>query len=455
MMLDDGLPIERPFPDGFRWGTATAAFQIEGAVNDDGRGASIWDTFVATPGKMLVPDNADIADDHYHRYREDVALMKALGTTAYRFSISWSRIFPEGNGQPNQKGLDFYNRLVDELLANGIEPFATLYHWDLPQALEDRGGWQTRDTAEAFGQYASFVAENLSDQVRHFFTINEMSLVVGNGYGTGTFAPGLVLPTAQVNQVRHHVVLAHGLAVQAIRAAGRSDTHVGPAENISVVAPIVETPENIHAAGLALRELNAGYLTAILEGAYTDAYLETAGADAPKFSDEDMRTIGSPLDFIGVNIYMVTQYVRSIDAAPGFEVIPFSASHPLAASWHRITPEALYWGPKLVNDVWHPKEIYITENGCSTSDLVTEDGSINDTDRVTFLRSYLGQLQMATAEGVPVRGYFLWSLLDNFEWLFGYSNRFGIHHVDFDTQKRTPKLSASYYREIIHQNAVV
>ncbi|HEY6629515.1 MAG TPA: GH1 family beta-glucosidase [Acidimicrobiia bacterium] len=453
--MSQEVPAERTFPDGFRWGTATAAFQIEGAVNEDGRGTSIWDTFVRTSDQMLVDDNADVADDHYHRYREDVALMKSLGTSTYRFSISWPRIFPEGTGQPNQKGLDFYNRLVDELLANGIEPFATLYHWDLPQALQDRGGWENRHTAQAFAEYAGFIAEHLSDRVRHLFTINEGSLVVGNGYGNGTFAPGLILPAAQLNQVRHHVILAHGLAVQAIRAGGGSDTKVGPAENFNVVAPVIETPENVRAAEVALRELNAGYLTAILEGAYPGAYLEAAGPDAPRFTDNDMHTIGSPVDFVGVNIYMVNQYVRATEAEPGYEVIPFSASHPLAAIWHRITPESLYWGPKLLHDVWNPQEIYVTENGCSTSDQVAVNGSVNDTDRVTFLRSYLGQLQRATAEGVPVRGYFLWSLLDNFEWLFGYSNRFGIHHVDFETQKRTPKLSASYYREIIRRNAVV
>ncbi len=443
------------FPDGFIWGTATAAYQIEGAVNEDGRGVSIWDTFVHTSGKMHVADNADVAADHYHRFREDVALMKALGATAYRFSISWPRIFPEGIGEPNLQGLDFYQRLVDELLANQIEPFATLYHWDLPQALQDRGGWESRDTVDAFGRYTGFIAEHLSDRVGHFFTINEGSLVVGNGYGNGTFAPGLKLPTARVNQVRHHVILAHGLAVQAIRAGGTSDTKVGPAENFNVVAPAIETPENIRAAEIALREVNAGYLTAILEGSYTDAYLEAAGPDAPTFTDTDMKTIGSPVDFVGVNIYMVNQYVRATEAEPGYAVIPFSASHPVAAIWHRITPESLYWGPRLVHDVWGPKEIYITENGCSTDDLVSGDGRIEDTDRVTFLRSYLSQLQRATAEGVPVRGYFLWSLIDNFEWLFGYSSRYGIHHVDFETQKRTPKLSASYYQEIIRRNAVV
>jgi beta-glucosidase len=446
----------RTFPPGFLWGTATAAYQVEGAVNEDGRGVSIWDTFVRTPGKMLTTDTADVTDDHYHRYREDVQLMKAMGTNAYRFSIAWPRIFPQGTGDPNPKGLDFYNRLVDELLANGIEPFPTLYHWDLPQALQDRfGGWQSRDTAQAFAHYAGYMAEQLSDRVKHFFTINEFHNVVEAGHGAGLLAPGLKLPPKGLNQVRHHVILAHGLAVQAIRASGRAGVKVGPADNVYVVVPIIETPEHIRAAEIATREINAGLMTAMLEGRYTDYFLEQAGANAPDFTDEEMRIIGSPLDFVGINIYAADQFVQASDLAPGYAVIPFAKSHPHAAAWHRISPESMYWGTRHLQKIWQVPEIYITENGCAAADTVADDGAIYDSDRITFLRSYLTQLQRATAEGVPVRGYFLWSILDNFEWIAGYKNRYGLVHVDFTTQKRTPKLSAAFYREVIAQNRVV
>jgi beta-glucosidase len=394
------------------------------------------------------------ADDHYHRYVEDVGLMADLGTNAYRFSIAWPRIFPGGTGALNPKGLDFYDRLVDTLLEAGIEPFATLYHWDLPQPLQDRGGWEDRSTAHAFAEYAGAIADKLGDRIRHFFTLNEFTTFVEGGHGSGLLAPGLVLPAGRLNQVRHHAVLAHGLAVQAIRAAGR-DSRVGPAENLTVTAPTAETPEHIRAAELAVREVNAGYLTVMLEGRYTDAFLAACGADAPSFTDEDLAIIGSPLDFVGVNIYFVNHYVRAADSEQGYELLPPAPSHPHAASWHRISPEAMYWGPRLLHSVWDVDEIHITENGCSSKAELTDDGDIHDTDRITFMRSYLAQLQRATEEGIPVRGYFHWSLMDNFEWIAGYSNRYGLVHVDFETQQRTLKDSAGFYREVISRNAVV
>lgn len=452
---DVTLPPGRPFPDGFRWGTATASYQVEGAVDEDGRGPSIWDTFVHSSGKMLVDANADVAVDHYHRFREDVALMRDLGTNSYRFSISWPRVFPEGIGSPNTKGIEFYDRLVDELLANGVEPFPTLYHWDLPQALQDRGGWQTRDTSLAFGDYAAYVAEQLSDRVTHFFTINEFHNVVEAGHGAGILAPGLQLAPRELNQVRHHVVLGHGLAVQAIRSSGRPGTQVGPADNVYVVSPIVETEADIRAAQTATREFNAGLMTVMLEGRYTDTFLTDAGADAPVFTDDDMRTIGSPLDFVGINIYQSDHYVRASESPRGFEDVPFAPSHPHAASWHRISPESMYWGPRHLQQIWGVTDIFVTENGCVSTDTPDEHGNVFDSDRVAFTRSYLTQLQRATADGIPVRGYFHWSLLDNFEWIAGYQNRYGLYYVDFATQTRTPKLSAAYYRETIARNAVV
>jgi len=455
---DDGAAAareaSRAFPAGFLWGTATAAYQIEGAVSEDGRGPSIWDTFTHTPGKIRNDDNGDVADDHYHRYRDDVQSMKALAATAYRFSISWPRIFPQGTGAPNPKGLDFYDRLLDNLVANGIAPFPTLYHWDLPQALQDRGGWERRDTAEAFADYAGYVAEKLSDRARHFFTLNECATFVELGHATGVHAPGLKLPPGRLNQVRHHALLAHGLAVQAIRARSRAGTQTGPAENFGGCVPVIETPEHIAAAELAAREL-APYLTAIMEGRYRESFLAAAGADAPKVAAEDMNVIGTPIDFVGINVYLPS-YISASDAAPGFVSVPFPAKHPtMNLSWLKIGPEALYWGPRNVAKVWNASDIYITENGCSATDAPAADGLVYDTDRIMFLRSYLTQLQRATSEGVPVRGYFHWSLMDNFEWADGFATRFGLHYVDYATQRRTPKLSASFYREVAARNRLV
>ena len=451
-----GARAARELPSDFLWGTATASYQIEGAVKEDGRGPSIWDAFSHTPGKVKNDATGDVADDHYHRYKEDVQLMKALGVKTYRFSIAWPRVFPEGSGAPNPKGLDFYNRLVDELLANGIQPFATLYHWDLPQSLQERvGGWESRETSEAFANYAGYVAERLSDRVKNWFTINEFGAFVELGYRIGIHAPGLKLPPGRFNQTRHHAVLGHGLAVQAMRAKAKPGTRIGLAENMTICAPVIESPAHVEAAVRATRELNAQYMTVIQEGKYTDAYLAAAGADAPKFTPDELKAISSPLDFVGINIY-TPQYVRASDSPLGFTVVPHPASFPhMASPWLFVGPEALYWGPRHAASIWGAKEIYITENGCSSSDIPAADGKVYDTDRVMFLRSYLTQLQRATSEGVPVRGYFLWSLMDNFEWADGYTNRFGIHYVDYETQKRTPKLSADFYREVIARNAVL
>jgi beta-glucosidase len=447
-------PTERHFPHGFLWGSATASYQVEGAVHDDGRGPSIWDTFSHTPGKTNNGDTGDVADDHYHRYKEDIQLMKGLGLQTYRFSIAWPRVFPTGTGTPNPKGLDFYNRMLDELLAAGIQPFCTLFHWDLPQALEDKGGWQSRDTSEAFANYAGYVAEHLSDRVHHFMTMNEMSSFVDIGYREGRHAPGLKLPPAGVNQVRHHAILAHGLAVQAIRAHAKPDTKIGLAENANACVPVIETAEHIAAATKAYREVNAGYLTAVMEGRYTEAYLHYHAANAPKFTDADMKAIGSPLDFVGLNVY-TPMYVRADDSPIGFAVVPPPSSYPhMMSTWLHVGPEALYWSPKLAAQIWNLKEIYITENGASSTDVLTPKGHVYDTDRVMYLRNYLTQLHRAVTEGVPVKGYFCWSFMDNYEWADGYAYRFGLHYVDFTTQKRTPKLSAYFYKEVIARNAL-
>ncbi|HEU5458709.1 MAG TPA: GH1 family beta-glucosidase [Terracidiphilus sp.] len=449
-----GEPHPEPlkFPDGFLWGCATASYQIEGGAKADGRGPSVWDIFSHTPGKTWHGDTGDVADDSYHLYKEDIRLLKNLGVGGYRFSISWSRVFPSGKAPLNPKGIDYYDRVVDELLANGITPYVTLFHWDLPAGLP--GGWQNRDTSHAYADYAAFIAKHLGDRVHHFMTTNEFVCFTDLGYLDGKFAPGLRLPPKQAFQVRHNGILAHGLGVQAIRANAPSGTQVGLAENASVYVPVTETPEDIKAAQQATRIMNAPFLTALMEGKYIDEYLQSAGANAPKVEPGDFAAISSPLDFVGLNIY-TPSYVRASDTKLGYTIESNPTSYPhMASPWILIAPECTYWGVRNVSDLWNPKALYITENGCSSDDVLRPDGQIIDTDRVMYLRNHIAQLHRAAAEDYPIKGYFLWSLLDNFEWADGYSKRFGIHYVDFKTEKRTPKMSAAWYKDVIAKNAV-
>jgi beta-glucosidase len=443
------------FPNGFLWGCATAAYQVEGAATADGRGPSIWDTFSHTPHKVYEDQTGDVADDHYHLYKQDVGLLKDVGAKCYRFSVSWPRVFPEGTGKPNEKGIEFYQRLVDELRSNNIEPFCTLFHWDLPDALQKKfGGWESRETSQAFGEYAGYVASKLSDRVGHFFTMNEFSSFIDLGYAEGRFAPGLKLPSGRLNQVRHNAVLAHGLAVQAIRAKSKPGTKVGLAENLISGVPVYNDDTQIKASVKATRFKNAQYLTVIMEGKYMNEYLEEQGGNAPKYTPEDLKVIGSPLDFVGMNIY-TPAYVRAADNKLGFEMVPNPPSYPhMASSWLNVGPEALYWAPRHLNQIWNVNELYVTENGCSSADVLTPDGHVYDTDRVMYLRNYLISLHRAVSEGFPVKGYFVWSLMDNFEWADGYNLRFGIYYVDYKTQKRYPKLSAKFYQETIARNAI-
>jgi len=445
-------PRSLQFPGGFLWGCATSAYQIEGAVTADGRGRTIWDTFAHTRGKTNKGQTGDVATDSYHRFAEDVKLLNELGAKTYRFSIAWARILPQGTGKPNDKGIAYYDRLVDELLKNDIAPYATLFHWDLPQALP--GGWQSRDTAKAFGDYAGFVAKRLSDRVRHFMTTNEIVCFTDLSYKSGLFAPGLKLGDAAVNQIRHHAVLAHGLGVQAVRANAIAGTQVGFAENPRVYVPVIETPEHIEAAKRAFRQENAPFISTVLEGEYPAEYLEREGANAPKIESGDMDIIGSPLDFVGLNVYQ-PEYARADASKAGYAVDRRPTSYPhMASPWLFVGPEVMYWAVRSVTELWGPKAIYITENGCSGEDYRDAAGRIEDTDRVMFLRNYLTHLHRAVSENYPVKGYFLWSLMDNFEWVDGYGKRFGIYHVDFETQERTPKRSALWYREVIARNAV-
>ncbi len=444
------------FPSDFVWGVSTAAYQVEGAVAEDGRGPSVWDVFCRRPGAIVNGQNGDHACDHYHLYKQDVALMKAMGVKAYRFSAAWPRIFPDGTGQINMKGLDFYQRLVDELLAAGIQPWMTLMHWDLPQALEDRyRGWESRQCALDFAQYAGCMASHFGDRVAGIFTMNEFICFLDKGYGFSDepFAPGKQTSRQVLNQARHHAILAHGLAVQAIRAVGKC--RVGLAENIPNCAPILETPEHITATRNALRELTGMFLTPILEGAYHPAYLEKQAADAPVFTDEDMKIISSPVDFVGLNLYAPT-YIRHDSASPdGWSIVKCDEHYPrMHMPWLTLGPSITYWGPRLVAELWKVKSIFITENGCAYPDVPDADNKIWDTARVMYLQQHLIGAHRAVSEGYGLKGYFLWSLMDNFEWACGYTKRFGLHYVNYDTMERLPKLSAEFYSHIIRRNAL-
>ncbi|MCE9614942.1 MAG: beta-glucosidase [Lentisphaerae bacterium] len=444
------------FPKDFLWGTASAAYQVEGAANEDGRGPSIWDTFSHTPGCTEMDQHADVAVDQYHRYPEDIRWMQWMGVKAYRLSMSWSRVLPAGDGPANEKGFAYYDRLVDALLAAGITPWITLFHWDLPQALEDRfGGWRSPETARRFADYAAACMQRLSDRVTNWFTINEFVCVTDNGYSQGIFAPGLKLPRKPRNQVRHHALLAHGWGVQAMRAAARQPIRIGIAENMKACVPVFETDEHIAAARTAFRVENARFLTAIMEGRYLDSYLEDEGADAPEFTEAEMTAIGQPLDFIGANLY-TPAHIRADAGAPhGYAEVPHPAGYPrMMPDWLFIGPSIGYWATRQLAEIWGVKAVYVTENGCGCPDKPTRGGQVLDTDRIMFLREYLMHMQRATREGWPLKGYFHWSLLDNYEWHRGYAQRFGLLYVNYATLARTPKLSAECYREMIRRNAL-
>ena len=444
-----------PFPQGFLWGSATASYQVEGAVKEDGRGPSIWDVFSHTPGKTHNGDTGDVADDDYHRYKEDIGIMHNLGLKTARFSIAWPRIFPQGAGQPNPKGIDHYKKVVETMLQAGVTPYCTLYHWDLPEALQKKGGWENPDTAKAYGDYAGYVASQLGDTIHHWMTMNEIRTFTELGYGNGMHAPGLKVGPKRLAQLTHYAVLAHGLGVQAIRAHAKGQAQVGFAENASPTCPILSNYEQIKAAHSAYQEENAQYLNVIMTGKYTPAYLKKLGPNAPHFTDAEMKIISSPVDFVGLNVYQPTWVRADSSQETGYSLVKNPKSYPhMASPWLDIGPSALYWSPTLAHHIYGIKTLYITENGASSTDTVAPDGQIYDTDRTMYLRNYLIELHRAIRGGAPVKGYFLWSLLDNYEWADGYDKRFGITYVDFKTQKRIPKLSSYFYKGVIAANAV-
>ncbi|WP_199547848.1 GH1 family beta-glucosidase [Streptomyces sp. N35] len=448
------------FPEGFVFGAATASYQIEGAAYDDGRGPSIWDTYSHTPGRTAGGDTGDVACDHYHRYREDIGLLRGLGVDSYRFSIAWPRIQPTGQGPANQKGLDFYSRLVDELLEAGIEPAATLYHWDLPQALEDRGGWRVRETAERFAEYTAVVAELLADRVPRWITLNEPWCSAFLGYSVGRHAPGAQEGTGAL-AAAHHLLVGHGLAVKALRAAGVRE--VGITLNPDFNVPATDSAGDRAAALRADTQHNLVWTDPILAGRYPEAEQDTWGELITRqdFRREgDLELIAQPLDFLGVNYYRPTLVADAPyrEADPAVRVAtdnryaerPWPDVRRNAMGWP-VVPETftrLLTGLKdRYGDALPP--IHITENGTAEHDEPASDGAVHDTDRVTYLHDHLTALRAAMDAGVDVRGYYVWSLLDNFEWALGYAKRFGIIRVDYDTQERTPKDSYHWYRRLI------
>ncbi|MGI5163822.1 GH1 family beta-glucosidase [Spirillospora sp. CA-253888] len=453
------------FPADFTWGAATAAYQIEGAAAEDGRGPSVWDDFCRTPGKVLNGDTGDVAVDHYHRYRDDVALMAELGLTAYRFSISWSRVQPDGTGAPNPAGLDFYRRLVDELLEAGVQPWPTLYHWDLPSALEKAGGWPERDTAHRFADYAALVHEALGDRVRHWTTVNEPWCAAFLGYASGEHAPGRRDPAASLDAA-HHLMLGHGLAVQAMRAR-HPGNRFGAAVNLYAVSPATDDPADLDAARRIDGLQNRFFLDPLLLGRYPEDVL--ADLEPFGFAPAGAEAIAQPLDQLGINYY--TRH--NVSGVPGEATqavsSPFSSHSPWVGAGHvRFVPTGrpvtgMGWeidAPGLretlvrVAREYPSVPLYITENGAGYDELLNGDGTVHDEGRIAYLDAHLRACHDAIADGVPLRGYFTWSLLDNFEWAWGYSKRFGLVHVDYGTQRRVPKDSARWYAEVIRNGAL-
>ncbi|WBB80261.1 GH1 family beta-glucosidase [Micromonospora sp. WMMD882] len=435
------------FPPDFGWGAATSAYQVEGATKDDGRGESVWDTFSRTPGRTHGGDTGDVAADHYHRYPTDLDLMRDIGLRSYRFSIAWPRVQPDGAGTPNQRGLDFYRRLVDGLHERGIAPMATLFHWDLPQALQDLGGWENRDTAHRFADYARAVFDALGEQVPVWLTINEPKTVVQNGYIIGHHAPGRQDPDAAY-LVAHHLHLAHGLAVRQLRDTG-SASRIGPALNLHPCYPADDSPASTAAAHLFDGYENRLYLDPVFTGRYPADVLADLGPTsrlARGIREGDLAVISSPVDLLAVQYYTPIY----VTATGGTERRwPTSV-----ATWQQIFPEGMYDILTRVTRDYGPVPITVTENGLPTPDALAADGTVDDSGRVAFLRDHLAAAHRAIAAGVPLESYHVWSLLDNFEWEQGYDQRWGLIYVDYPTQRRVLKSSAHWYRRVIADNTI-
>ncbi|MEI7767202.1 MAG: GH1 family beta-glucosidase [Phycisphaerae bacterium] len=444
------------FRKDFVWGVATASYQIEGAWDADGKGPSVWDMLVRKPDAINHGSTGDVACDHYHRYLEDIKLMQALGVKAYRLSLSWPRIMPNGIGTVNQAGLDFYSRVIDALLAAGITPYVTLFHWDYPLALHQQGGWLNPLAPEWFAAYTKVVAQALGDRVRNWMTLNEPQCIVGLGHQAGTHAPGLKLNFSDTLVVTHRVLLAHGRAVQVLREFCPQSPTIGWAPVGIVSMPTPETPENTAAARKGMFEItskgfwvNTWFSDPAIFGHYPEDGVRLFGWDMPKFPAADMRTICQPIDFYGVNIYNGAPCADDGKGGVSYLKRPEGFARTMF-DWP-LEERSLYWGPKLLQERYK-LPLMITENGMSGHDWVALDGKVHDEYRIDFTRRYLQQLRRACADGVDIRGYFHWTLMDNFEWAEGYKQRFGMIHVDFNTQVRTIKESGHWYRSVITAN---
>lgn len=443
------------FPRSFTWGVAAAAPQIEGAAFTDGKGESVWDRFARVPGKVANGDTLDVACDHYHRFKSDFALMRKLGVKNYRLSLAWPRIIPDGHGAVNPKGLAFYDRLLDAMLAEGITPWVTMFHWDLPQALEDRGGWRVRSTAEAFGRYADTIVRAYGDRVKHWITLNEMRCFTVLAYGDTIRPPGVIESAKIVNQTYHHAILAHGHGVRAVREHGGRGARVGLSDDSTITVPFTETDADIAAARTAFTELNIRSIDPIFRGGYSSAYHRITGCNRAETQKHDFDLISLPTDFFGFNIYTGVFVRAGRRGRP--EQMPFPRGYPAPENswWLKLLPRAMYWGPQHIKELYGPKAIYVTENGAGYDDDPPVNGEVIDLHRREYIRQCLVELHRTMADGAPVRGYFLWSFMDNFEWLDGYSRRFGICYTDYATQKRIPKLSARWYAEVMRLNQLI
>ena len=447
------------FPENFVWGVAAASYQVEGAWNEDGKGLSVWDEFCRKSGAVWLGQNGNEACDHYHRYPEDIALIKALGAHAYRLSISWPRVIPDGTGSVNPKGMDFYDRLIDNLLEEGITPYVTLFHWDYPHGLYLRGGWLNPYSSNWFEDYTTIIVKRLSDRVTNWMTLNEPQVFLGLGHQEGRHAPGLTLDIPQVLIATHNALLAHGKSVQAIRANALKEPRIGFAPIGGVHLPISNTPADIEAARQKMFAVDrkdmwnvSWFSDPIFFKQYPEDGVALFGKSMPNIRSEDMDIIGQPIDFYGVNIYTGNLVQAGPDGVP--QAVEDPVGGPRTGYYWTVVPESLYWGPRFL---WerYKTPIVITENGMANVDWVGLDGKVHDPQRIDYLRRYLKELQRAIQDGVDVRGYFHWSILDNFEWAVAYQQRFGMVHVDFNTQKRTPKDSYYLYQQIIRENGLV
>lgn len=447
------------FKKNFVWGAASAAYQVEGAAFEDGKGLSVWDMMCRKPDAIKEGYTGDVACNHYHRYKEDVALMNEIGLKAYRLSISWPRVIPAGTGAINSKGLDFYDRLVDELLQKGITPYITLFHWDYPYELYKKGGWLNPDSSDWFADYTKVVVDKLSDRVSHWFTLNEPQCFINIGHYFGTHAPGLKLDLTDVLQAQHNALLSHGKAVQVIRKYSKTESKVGYAPIGDVMSPFTNSPEDIEAARKYMFSVNGQnlwsntlWMDPVYLGKYPEDGLEAFKGHVPDIGQEDMKTICQPLDFFGFNHYQGPRIRAGKDGKP--EVVPFEEGYPKTSMKWNVTPCSLYWGPKFFYERYK-KPIIITENGLSNNDWVSLDDKVHDPQRIDFTHRYLRELLKANDEGVDVHGYFHWTIMDNFEWAEGYNERFGMIHVDFNTQKRTIKDSGYWYKGVIDSNGEI